>query len=322
MDSNLNKPTISVIMPAYNSESFIGFAIDSVISQTYKNWELIIVNDGSTDNTQSIIDIYKNSDSRIVALQQKNGKQGKARNLAIAHALGKYLTFLDADDIWTPEKLVLQINEIEDTKAGLVFSKSYMIDVNQKIKDDIICGHIGYLHGIKGIEKMIEMNQIPILTVLVKKDLVERVKGFSENLSIANVEDYHLWLKLIMSDAVFYGSDKVLAYYRIHDSSVTKNDSRPHIRLLYAYSNLCVLFPQYKNLLNRRIKSIFKKQDLFSVNNTKELLRLYVFNCNMLNIKKRNKLILFATKKFPLRVSKTLIKIYLNGFNLNNSPLL
>jgi teichuronic acid biosynthesis glycosyltransferase TuaG len=309
-------------MPVYNSESFIGCAIDSVILQTYTNWELIIVNDGSTDNTQSIIDKYKCNDSRIISLQQKNGRQGKARNLAISHASGKYLAFLDADDVWIPEKLSLQIKEIEDTNAGLVYSKSYMIDVNKNIMDDIICGHIGYLHGVNGVAKMIEMNQIPILTVLVKKELVDRVNGFSEKLIIANVEDYHLWLKLIMGDVVFCGSDKILAYYRIHENAVTKNDSRFQIRLLYTYSNLCVFFPKYKKLLNRRIKSIFRMQDLFSVKNKKELFRLYLFNCNMLNVKRHNKLILITTKYFPLRVSKTLFNIYLNGFNFNNSTLL
>lgn len=309
-------------MPVYNCEKYIGFAIDSVLKQTYTNWELIIVNDGSTDNTQKIIETYKKAEPRIISFYQENSKQGKARNLAISCAKGEYLAFLDADDVWIQQKLTLQIQEIESTNSDLVFSKSYMIDMDHNIMNELICGHLGYLNGIAGIAKMIEMNQIPILTVLVKKQLVERVNRFSEELFIANVEDYHLWLKLIMSNVIFYGSDKVLAYYRIHDCAVTKNDSRPTIRLLYAYSNLCVLFPQYKKLLNRRIKSIFRKQELYSVNSTKELIRVYIFNCDMLNLKKHNNLILFATKKFPLRVSKTLINIYLNGFNFNNSTLL
>ena len=267
MDSNLNKPMVSIIMPVYNCAKYIGFAIDSVIKQTYTNWELTIVNDGSTDNTQSIIDSYKNNDSRIIALQQKNGRQGKARNLAIAHASGKYLAFLDADDVWITQKLAIQMEEIEVAKADLVFSKSYMMDVNQNIMDDIIGWHIGYLQGINGVEKMVEMNQIPILTVLVKKELVESVKGFSEDIFIANVEDYHLWLKLIMSSAVFYGSEKTLAYYRIHDNSVSKNDSSTVLRMIYVYCSLYKLYPGYKQLLNQRIKLIFKDHELFPVSN-------------------------------------------------------
>ena len=192
-------------MPAYNVERYIEQSINSVLAQTYHNWELLIVNDGSSDGTQDILNIYVQRDSRIKSFYQPNGKQGKARNLAIANSKGEYLAFLDADDIWLPEKLSIQLSEIQTSKADLIFSKAYIIDSDGKNKDEIISGHIGYFKGNDGVEKMIEMNRVPILTVLVKKQSVLQVGAFEEDISIANAEDYHLWLKLIMNNYVFLG---------------------------------------------------------------------------------------------------------------------
>src|SRR5260221_6307510 len=101
---------ISIIMPAYNVGKFISQTIDSVLSQTYENWELLIVDDESSDNTSAIAKAYQLKDNRIRYFWQKNGKQGKARNKAIRESLGNYLAFMDADDIWLPDKLTRQVN--------------------------------------------------------------------------------------------------------------------------------------------------------------------------------------------------------------------
>ena len=113
-------------MPAYNAAEFIQDSIDSVLGQTFFNWELIIINDGSTDNTSEIIQKNIDADNRIISFSQENGKQGKARNLGIKYAKGEYLAFLDADDVWMPDKLAMQLNQIKEKKVDLVFSDSYM----------------------------------------------------------------------------------------------------------------------------------------------------------------------------------------------------
>ena len=92
------EPLISIIVPVYNVEKYLKKCLDSILSQTYKNFEVIIVNDGSPDNSQKIIDEYKKKDKRIIVLEKENGGLSSARNYGIEHANGKYISFVDADD--------------------------------------------------------------------------------------------------------------------------------------------------------------------------------------------------------------------------------
>ncbi|MBK8368417.1 MAG: glycosyltransferase family 2 protein [Bacteroidetes bacterium] len=127
---------ISIITPAYNAGNYIAETIESVLAQTYQNWELIIVDDGSTDNTADIVKSYL-TDARIQYFYQKNGKQGKARNLAISHSKGTYLAFLDADDLWIPKKMQLQMQVIQTHNVDVVFSQGWLFseNINSKLKD-------------------------------------------------------------------------------------------------------------------------------------------------------------------------------------------
>ena len=103
---------ISVIIPTFNRKVFICEAIKSVLNQTYKDWELLIIDDGSTDNTKSIIDKYSQSNPHIKYFYQENGGQGSARNLGVKVAAGNWVAFLDHDDIWLPKKLELYISKL------------------------------------------------------------------------------------------------------------------------------------------------------------------------------------------------------------------
>src|SRR5882757_4082321 len=112
----MNTPLVSVIMPAYNAEKYIAEAINSVKQQTYTAWELIVIDDGSTDNTAAIIKKYAGTDNRIMYTYQANGGQGKARNNGLKKATGEYVAFLDADDLWIPEKLNTQVEIMHANK--------------------------------------------------------------------------------------------------------------------------------------------------------------------------------------------------------------
>ena len=115
MRNDINDDLVSVIMPAYNSEKYIGEAIDSVLSQSYKNWELIIVNDASSDNTESIIKEYAGKNSKIVLISLSENKGvSNARNIAVQNARGRFVAFLDSDDIWTYDKLTKQISYMKE----------------------------------------------------------------------------------------------------------------------------------------------------------------------------------------------------------------
>lgn len=116
------KRMISIIMPVYNSEKYVSEAIMSVCKQSYKNWELLIVNDGSTDHTQEIIDNYAKKDSRIKVFHRKNEGVSMARNFALNQLCGEYVTFIDSDDIYHTDRLKRMLHVFEQhTNCDIVF---------------------------------------------------------------------------------------------------------------------------------------------------------------------------------------------------------
>ena len=121
----MGKPTVSVIMPTHNDVKYLTRAIDSVISQSFKDWELLVVDDGSTDDTPTVIAEYAKKDSRIrpFRIEKASGSPTKPRNIGIENATGRYIAFLDSDDLWLPTKLEHQMALFEkEDKAAIVFS--------------------------------------------------------------------------------------------------------------------------------------------------------------------------------------------------------
>jgi teichuronic acid biosynthesis glycosyltransferase TuaG len=308
-----SKELVSVIMPAYNASNYIEEAIASVVVQTYVDWELIIVDDGSTDTTAEKVQTWLEKESRIQYYYQDNGKQGKARNLGISKSKGEYLAFLDADDLWMPEKLEIQIEQIKQNNIDLVFSDSYRF-VNKEVMDVSRRMNVKttFFSGKKALQLFLEANRIPILTVLVKKEKVEAVGCFSESMDIQNAEDYHLWLKLLISNAKFYSFDAVLAKYRLHNNSVTAQDKLATNKLLYVYIDLLKLYPLYKKELEQELKSKFKiiyKTNLF----TKTELAVWIKkNINYLSKSKLNYVYLGLNLFLPTKVTKRLLMYLLN----------
>ncbi len=243
-------PEVSVIMPAYNAGEFIAESIDSVIGQTFTNWELIIVDDGSTDNTASIAQQYQSSDPRVRYFHQQNSRQGKARNTGIKNSTGRYIAFLDADDLWTNDKLQLQVDILNARpEIDLVFSQGYFLMTDGSLQNSDVkvkewnCEHDG--------DEFIDWNQIPILSAIVKKEALEDVGLFSEELSIQNAEDYHLWLKLLHKGHRFLSMPERLFYYRVHQSQITYQNSGMYAAIVNGYFDLVK-----KNILNPANKAL------------------------------------------------------------------
>lgn len=261
MDQIIDRPVVSVIMPAYNASSYIQESINSVIAQTFSNWELIIVDDGSTDATSSIIANNCNQDYRVKGFYQENGKQGKARNLGISKASGTYIAFLDADDFWMPEKLEIQLQEIKQENVDLVFSDSYIFsDSNVSDKSRKMNTIQLSLKGIEALQLFLEGNRIPTLTVLAKKEKIDLVNGFTEKKEIPLAEDYHLWLKMIINECVFYGSEKTLASYRLHDKSSTSEDKLASKQIPEVFFDLMQNHPEVKHIIFKALKKVLRKQ--------------------------------------------------------------
>ena len=127
----MGTPVLTVIIPVYNGERFLGAAIESVLHQTFQDYELIVVDDGSTDKTSNVVDAYK---GRLKFLTQSNSGQASARNLGFRCSSGEYLAFLDADDLWYPNMLETEVMALEENpKSGLVYSDLDIIDENAKV---------------------------------------------------------------------------------------------------------------------------------------------------------------------------------------------
>jgi teichuronic acid biosynthesis glycosyltransferase TuaG len=248
MNYNINGPDsmndlISVIMPAYNTEKFISESIESVLSQSYQNWELIIVDDGSTDSTAEIIKSYQKIDKRIKYLWQKNGQQGKARNYAIRESTGNYLAFIDSDDIWVNDKLKTQLRLINEQNADLIFGYSFVIENGIKTERKIGRG-VGKYKDENAIGFLLFHDAFIMSTVLVKKQVIINAGTFIEDKDIQFCEDWHLWLKLAFEGNSFYTNSDVFSYYRISVASSTSVESNAQVKFFKA---LIDLDNRYKN---------------------------------------------------------------------------
>lgn len=203
-------PKVSVIIPAYNCEKFISITIDSVLSQTYADFELIVVDDGSTDNTGSIINSI--NDRRVRYYYQPNsGLPAKARNAGVKFSKGEYIALLDADDIWMPEKIERQMAILElDPKIALISTNAFLILENTKTRTPFVEDvKTGYFNN----RNFFPRNKVVLSSALINKSVYYKVGGFRELLDLKAIEDYDLWLRIYSSHPCYYLDDH-LVYYR------------------------------------------------------------------------------------------------------------
>lgn len=237
MDITAESPFFSIILPVYNGEKFISETIQSILQQSFTSWELIIIDDGSTDKTACIAKDFGYSDQRIKLIQQSNKQQAAARNAGLRVCSGKWIAFIDADDLWLPAKLELQYQCIKKNEAvDVVFSDGYTKYQNKKIR---YYYHYevakGFFQGKDLYKKMLFGNYIPNLSVVVKSSWIRRVGMQDENLS--GVEDHDYWLKLCRAGANFFGMKERLFVYRIHEDNFSSDQLKMYYRSLIARMN-------------------------------------------------------------------------------------
>ena len=170
----VNKPLVSIIMPAYNAEKTILESIESVLRQTYRNWELIVVNDGSKDSTSAVVLAIR--DERVRLIEQENAGVANARNNGINNSTGEYIAFLDSDDLWVEEKLERQIGTIEGGKHKMCFAKTWCFSENSNQTSDCF---VNVSLDFDDRDKILIYDFIPILTVLLAKDVLDEVGHLS-----------------------------------------------------------------------------------------------------------------------------------------------
>jgi len=221
---------VSVIMPAFNCGRYIREAMTSVIAQTYKDFELIVVDDGSKDDTKRAVSdfIAGNRRYKIKYIYQENKGTAGARNTGIANSCGEYLAFLDCDDVWLPHKLEVQVPVLEnDAGAGLVFGGTASFGEVRAQPPASETQDLSKLnHNITGL---FAGSYISTLTVMIRKACLEKAGSFDEALSI--VEDYDLWLRI----AKYYGLvyvDSLVAKYRVHPGNISRVTKENEEKLL------------------------------------------------------------------------------------------
>jgi len=219
-DTNLyENPIVSVIIPVYNGERYLAETLESVIAQTEVNWELIAVNDGSTDTSLEILEGYaKKIPERIKVITVENGGVSEARNTAVAAACGTYIAFVDQDDLWAPQKLQLQIKMFSRNKnLGISFTNETLVDEDGNTNHENVL-KFGRDNRGNVFEHLIFDNFIPISSVMLKKELFVKIGGFDPCFSLA--EDYDFLLKVTREAPVDY-IDEPLLLYRVHGASGT-----------------------------------------------------------------------------------------------------
>jgi len=249
---------ISIVMPAYNAERYIEESITSVINQTYKNWELIVIDDGSKDNTVPIIKKMVQNDPRIkLYTNNKNLGVSATRNKAVSLSNGSWIAFLDSDDMWEEAKLDKQMRMVVNRKADFIFTVSSFIDEDGRIyKGQFNVPYIVSFHKLK------KQNVISCSSVLTKKKYLEDIKMEKDDMH----EDYAVWLRILRKYTVAYGINEPLLIYRISKDSKSGNKFKT-IGMTYKVFRYIGINPigstyyMVKHLLGafKKYKEIFRK---------------------------------------------------------------
>lgn len=199
---------VSVITPSWNSEKYIEKTIRSVQSQTYQNWEMIIVDDDSADHTVEIVKAISEEDSRIRIITQKvNEGAAKARNRAMELATGRYIAYLDADDIWKPQKLEIQVKFMKEKECGFSCTSYEVIDDSGKCLQK-------YIHMLPKVDYVgfLTHNLLQTVGIMVDTDIID--KKYLVMPDIRRRQDAATWLQILKAGYDCYGLNEILAEYR------------------------------------------------------------------------------------------------------------
>jgi len=216
-------PEISIIMPAYNQEQYIQDAIESVITQSFSDWELIIVDDGSTDRTSEVMESFV--DSRIRCFYQSNQERSAARNIGLTHATGQFVAFLDADDFWHPSFLESQRHVlITQPNVGLVACGTCIVDMQGRIIDCRPTGIRNDASQAITTRLLLQGNQMSCGAVLARTDAVRSVHGFDPTLRQG--EDWDLWIRMSIRYKLAANELPLFYYRRQNDFMPTRIATR------------------------------------------------------------------------------------------------
>ncbi len=306
---SLNKPLISVIMPVYNSQKYLAKAIESILNQTYKNFEFIIINDGSNDGSVEIIKKYMKKDKRIVLIDRKENK-GIVYSLieGINQARGEFIARMDADDVSLPKRFETQIEYM--IKNNLDVCGSFIQFLRKGIKERVVAFPITH----KDIKyTLLFVNAFSHPTVMFKRKVFQKI---NYNLDYEHAEDYKLWCDILGNTDFKIGNvPEILLYYRKHGSQgsikVFKNQ-----RILWNKIRL-----EYASIIGKEsvdlVKKLIKLEDHPTVKDFKILTTKIIKFCNSYGISEKN-LIYIIREIYNRLTKKSLLFYYVYFKNTQN----
>lgn len=264
---------VSVILPVYNCEKFLKHTVRSVQNQQYKNWELLIVNDASTDNSLAVAKTLAATDSRIKVFNMKQN-QGVAacRNYALKKAAGRYVAFIDSDDLWASQKLNKQLLFMKKHHAALSHTGCLFMDEN----GDVMAKGQGTVDEKIDLEHYLKTTQIGMSTVMIDRAQIDDIH-FPEDRKVC--EDARVWVKYLRQGIPFYGLNEYLMMYRVRSNQLSKNKAKMALNTFVRYINEDTL-PPYKRLecFGHYAINGFKKRMVKNKLNMAEIYRN--FNCH------------------------------------------
>lgn len=212
----MTTPIVTIVTPAYNAAKFLPQTVASVQAQTFTEWEMVIVNDGSRDDTLAVAQKLAEKDARLIVVDQKNAGPAEARNKALQRARGRFICFLDSDDVWLPSKLEKQISFMQKKNAAFSFTQY------RRFTDDI--GAVGRVIPVPATvtyQQLLTHNIVATLTTMVDQSQ-------TGPLTMKNVgyDDFALWLSILKKGFIGYGLQEDLARYRLVSGSVSSNRGR------------------------------------------------------------------------------------------------
>jgi glycosyltransferase involved in cell wall biosynthesis len=293
------KPLVSIVIPTYNHAKFISKALKSVIDQTYKNWEAIIIDNESVDETYKLINNF--NDSRIKYFKISNdGVIAKSRNLGIKEAKGDWVAFLDSDDWWTKDKLEVCFSKITKDVDFIYHAHEYVNKSKSFFKKKIIKGRQlkkPILNDLL-IGTITKGSQISNSSVIVRKNILIKIGGLNENKILVGSDDYDTWLRIAQITDQFLYINKKLSFYLVHNANTSSKDMSIPQRL--AVRNFMHLFNNQQKL-NLEIKLRYISGSYNYLNNNHKKAKkdlMFVIKNGLLHLKLRSllKLILMVFK--------------------------
>lgn len=222
---------VSIILPAYNAQVFLEETIQSVLSQTYPYWELIIVNDGSTDETTNIINTFASADKRIIPVHKPNSGVSDSRNSGRKYAKGELFFFLDSDDVWNPDNIEKKVKFLQSPLYDAVFSACLIINEKSETKNRFLKGSSNFTLNDLLLAKG-NYTTAPS-GIAVKKSVFNSISGFDVNLS--NNADTDFFMQLLSVGKKIGYTNEVLWKYRVHEGNMSKNVTLLEKDILYLY---------------------------------------------------------------------------------------